>query len=179
MKNIDDYVEKLTASVYERISTDICENKLGEIVSNVMKHTEGTLFKFHQYYIEPISKISLFTSPDNFFRKFKVRYALQGITNDYLDDLENSKADILRLIERNELSALYFKYFFQVKMPIEGNKIMVKSLGSFFAKLVHTLNPSQYCSLDNPVKDHFKLTNESFFISFIVISDAYRKWAKG
>ena len=181
MTEVNIYVDKLSDHVYKKMSNDICESKMSELVLSVMKHTEDSLFKFHEYYIETLSdKFKMtFMSSDNFFRKFKYEYALQGISNAYLDEqLEIAKSDILGLIEQNKLSELYFNYFFQVKMPVTGNKFIVKNLGSFFAKLVHTFNPSEYCALDNPVKDYFKLQNESFFISFFVISDAYRKWAK-
>ena len=55
---------------------------------------------------------------------------------------------------------------------------MSKNLGSFFAKLVHTFCPDKFCALDNPIKKHFGLGKESFFMAFIVVSQAYQEWAK-
>ena len=42
---------------------------------------------------------------------------------------------------------------------------------------MHTFRPEYYCALDNPIKNYFKL-KKSFFLSFIIISDVYKKWSK-
>ncbi len=52
-----------------------------------------------------------------------------------------------------------------------------KTLVHFFAKLVHTFRPDEYCALDNPIKNYFGLKKESFFISFFIISVEYKHWA--
>ena len=118
-----------------------------------------------------------FQSKNNFFSRFKSQYALQGISNNFLNKLEGRKPTILSLINQDDLSKLYFDFFAKAEIQKEGNgKIVRKSLGSFFTKLVHTFKPNEYCALDNPIKNLFDLKNESFYISFIVISQAYKKW---
>jgi len=36
--------------------------------------------------------------------------------------------------------------------------------------------PDEFCALDNPIKNHFGLGGESFYIAFIIVSNAYREW---
>jgi hypothetical protein len=178
MKEIDNYTKVLIDLVYEKISCVIREDKISDVVSNVMKHIEHNYFKFHKYYLDTLPDNFLFTTSNNFFRTFKHQYALQGISIYSLNkNFESFKPEILKLIKEDKLSDLYYRFFSKAEVQIEGAEVKRKNLGSFFTKLVHTLNPSQHCALDNPVKDYFNLTNESFFIAFIVISDAYRKWA--
>ena len=112
----------------------------------------------------------------DFFRVFKQRYGLQGIDGAYLDRLEREKETILRLIDNNELANLYFRFFANAQLQ-HGENVVRKNLGSFFAKLVHTFRPDEFCALDNPIKKHLGLGNESFYIAFVIISHAYKEWA--
>jgi hypothetical protein len=36
----------------------------------------------------------------------------------------------------------------------------------------------EYCALDNPIKNYFGLSKESFFLAFIIISSEYKHWAE-
>ena len=103
-------------------------------------------------------------------------YALQGIDNKYLDRLEANKRDILKQIRADNLTQLYFEVFNKAIIK-HGESFVEKDLGSFFAKLVHTFRPKDYCALDNPIKNYFGLKKESFFISFLIISSEYKHWA--
>ena len=67
--------------------------------------------------------------------------------------------------------------FFKKAAIKHGESVKEKSLGSFFAKLVHTFKPNEYCALDNPIKISFGLQNEGFILSFFIISAAYREWS--
>ena len=71
---------------------------------------------------------------------------------------------------------MYFDTFNKAEIK-HGDGIKEKDLGSFFAKLVHTFRPSDYCALDNPIKNYFGLKKESFFIALFIISNVYKKWA--
>ncbi len=102
-------------------------------------------------------------------------YALQGIDNEFLERLEKKKEKMLSQIYNNDLSQLYFSTFNKARIK-HGNGFKEKNLGSFFTKFVHTFQPNTYCALDNPIKEYFGLKNESFFISFLIISAAYKKW---
>ena len=103
-------------------------------------------------------------------------YSLQGVDNNNLDDLERHKKEILENIRSEKLAQLYFERFNKVKIK-HGKGFKEKDLGSFFAKLVHTFRPNEYCALDNPIKNYFGLKKESFFISFFIISFVYKHWA--
>ena len=70
---------------------------------------------------------------------------------------------------------MYFEYFANAKIK-HGEKSVHKNLGSFFSKFTHTFKPTEYCALDNPIKNYFKLKNESFYLAFIIISNAYREF---
>jgi len=48
----------------------------------------------------------------NFYRVFKQRYALQDVHNGFFDMLEKDKEVILQYIDSNNISALYFDYYF-------------------------------------------------------------------
>jgi len=177
MNNTIQYIEKLEQLVYQKISEEI----------NVTTRTESfdECFGFHisdtkssnfqRYYFRTINNDELFLNSTDFFRQFKTQYSLQGIDNLFLSKLEKDKTEILRLIRENNLSQLYYDFFYKAKLK-HGDGFKEKDLGSFFAKLVHTFNPDNYCALDNPIKDYFGLSKESFFISFQIISKSYAEW---
>ena len=132
---------------------------------------------FQQYYIQTIANRDNYLSSADFFRVFKQKYSLQGIDNNFLDMLEKEKEVILKYIDNSDLPTLYFGFF--ASAPIQhGSKTVNKDLGSFFAKLVHTFCPDKYCALDNPIKNYFGLNKESFYVAFIIVSQAYEEWAR-
>jgi len=178
VKHLDAYIDKLINSVYKKISEDLSEASIYIEASDIMIHTkEPKLIAFHKYYLQIKSNKNAFTSSNIFFRDFKRHYALQGISNYYLDKkLEKHKAEILKLIEEDRLFDLYFTFFKKAEIQKENSPPIIKSLGSFFTKLVHTFNPSNYCALDNPIKEYFGLKTEGFYISFLIISYAYKNW---
>jgi hypothetical protein len=164
--------------VKERISTLLPDEDVTEIVREALQdYFDPTKSSpFYIYYSDTVSNKKLFLSDPDFLGKFKQQYSLQGVDRGYLTRLEGNKAEILRLIETDEISTLYFKFFAEATIKHgEGSK--QKSLGSFFAKLVHTFAPDKYCAFDNPIKQCLGLEKESFFISFVVISEAYKEWS--
>ena len=176
---MEEYIEFLQRIVYEKISIYITENTLDHILnvdlyeSHILNRNSAA---FQEYYFRILNNEELFLLSNNFFRDFKTNYSLQGIDRNYLDQLETHKDEILDLIRQDKLVQLYFNYFYKVQIQ-HGNNFIEKNLSSFFAKLVHTFRPNEFCALDNPIKDYFGLRNESFFISFYVISTAYKKWS--
>jgi len=179
MKNITGiYLDRLKEKVSSKISKEITDDKIDKIVNEnfIEAHIEDPRSKkFQQYYFKTIKNDDYFLN-NKFFSEFKTQYALQGIDNKFLKSLEKDKQLILNEIKEEDLAGLYFGKFREAKIK-HGNGSVYKDLGSFFAKLVHTFLPEKYCALDNPIKDHFGLKKESFFISFLVISVAYRDWA--
>ncbi len=175
---ISPYLEALKQSVKRKISV-LIDNRTVEQVANdafTFHFKDKGSLAFQNYYRETVDNREWFLNTPNFFRVFKQKYSLQGIDNAYLDDLENKKKTILSLIDHNELADLYFGYFANAQLQ-HGNRVVRKKLGSFFAKLVHTFQPEDFCALDNPIKEHFGLGSESFFIAFIILSNAYKEWA--
>lgn len=117
------------------------------------------------YYVETISNRANYLGSERFFARFKNKYALQGIDNDYLDRLEREKLSIMSLVEQGDILKLYFDYFANAQIK-HHDKLVSKNLGSFFTKFVHTFKPADYCALDNPIKDYFQLKNEGFYLAF-------------
>ncbi len=83
---------------------------------------------------------------------------------------------MLGLIEAADLPTLYDEFFADVSLQ-HKQSFRSKTLGSFFAKFVHTFRPDEYCALDNPIKTYFGLGKESFYVALVLISQAYREWA--
>jgi|GEM_PF-1594265 len=179
MKKEQTYIDKLKALVYNHISEDINENTIEKIVDIdlVRSHIEDVKSaNFQSYYFETLNNEEHFFQTDNFFKKFKKEYALQGIDNNFLDKLESRKKSVLNDIRGDKLVKLYFENFHKVLIK-HGKGLKEKDLGSFFTKLIHTFQPNEYCALDNPIKNYFKLEKESFFLSFLIISAEYKHWA--
>jgi hypothetical protein len=177
-KEISNYLDELKDKVKNEISRLLSDkDAVGmarDAFKNYFSNTKSSAF--HNYYSETISNKKSFLLDPDFFGKFKQQYALQGVDRGYLKYLEDNKPEILRLIEMNKISNLYFNFF--AKASIQHGKVKKqKNLGSFFTKLVHTFAPDKYCALDNPIKNCFGLEKEGFYISFIVISEAYKEWS--
>jgi len=178
MGHITEYNNKLIKSVYRKISDDINNDTINFVINHdLMFHlTDTRSARFQMYYFRTIANESYFNKTNSFFRDFKSQYSLQGIDNNFLNQLEGRKIEILQAIHNEELVKLYFETFRKAKIKYK-NVTKEKDLGSFFAKLVHTFNPEKYCALDNPIKNYLGLGKDSFFIAFIVISQAYREWS--
>lgn len=177
--NEQKYISILKQSVYDCISADINERTIDQIVKNdlVKSHLDDKVSAgFQDYYFSTLDNEKLFLSSTDFFRQFKKRYSLQGIDNNFLDRLKTDKKEILKNIRADKLAQLYFDTFNKAEIK-HGKGFKKKDLGSFFAKLVHTFRPDEYCALDNPIKNYFGLKKESFFIAFFIISVEYKHWA--
>lgn len=177
--NEQKYISILKQTVYDTISADINEQTIYQIVKTdlIKSHLDNKVSAgFQDYYFTTLDNEKLFLSLPDFFRQFKKRYSLQGIDNNYLDGLDKLKKEILKNIRADKLAQLYFDNFNKAKIK-HGDGFKEKDLGSFFAKLVHTFRPDEYCALDNPIKNYFGLKKESFFISFFIISVEYKHWA--
>lgn len=173
------YIDHLKKSVYDKISADINEHTIDSIVTEDLQFhiADNKSASFQDYYFQTLNNEKVFTSSADFFRQFKKQYSLQGIDNGFLDTLEKRKEEILKHIRADKLVHLYFGTFNKATIK-HKDTIIEKDLGSFFAKLVHTFRPDEYCALDNPIKNYFGLGKESFFISFLIISVDYNKWTK-
>lgn len=177
-KEISPYLDNLKNKTKKKISGIFNKKTISNIAKIAFQNYFGNTkpSAFYKYYFDTVSNKDLFLSSPDFFRHFKQQYSLQGIDSGYLNTLENNKHEILRLIENHDLAVLYSKFFENVQIK-HGNTTKEKSLGSFFAKFVHTFIPDKYCALDNPIKNLLGLEKESFYISFFVISEAYKDWA--
>ena len=177
--NVQIYITTLKKGVYELISKEINEITIYEVIQNdlVKSHLEAKESdKFQKYYFNMINNEQSYFESTDFFKQFKKNYSLQGIDNDFLNKLEGSKEVILKQIRTDNLAQLYFDIFRKAEIK-HGKGFREKDLGSFFAKLVHTFRPNEYCALDNPIKNYFGLKKESFFIAFHVISLEYKHWS--
>jgi hypothetical protein len=177
--NTNNYIHYLEDNIYRVISINVNIDNIDQIVEKDIYSShvlEPKSAKFQKYYFSTVNNEQYYYSSSEFFRVFKKQYSLQGIDNSFLDQLEHDKWEILNLIHTDKLSDLYFNVFRKAKVKYKAT-YKEKDLASFFTKLVHTFRPSDYCALDNPIKEYFKLSKESFFISFFIISSAYKNWA--
>lgn len=178
LTEISPYLETSKQNVKQKISDLLSNQTVRQVSSNAFAFhfRDEAPLAFQNYYQEIITNREIYLGASDFFRVFKQRYSLQGIDGAYLDRLEREKETILCLIDNNELANLYFRFFANAQLQ-HGENFVRKNLGSFFAKLVHTFRPDEFCALDNPIKKYFGLGNESFYIAFIIISHAYKEWA--
>ena len=175
--HIESYLDTHTRLVKERLSKYFHEKTPQSIVSeNLHYHlTNARSASFQDYYFKTLGDRKQFLSQDGFFKIFARKYSLH-VSDLGLVELEQNKPAILELIDANQLSELYFRYF--TEFPQKRKKIIFTSeQGSFFTKLVHTFKPDEYCALDNPVKQLLGLGHDGFYIAFLVISQAYREWS--
>lgn len=172
------YINYLKIAVYNQINDEVQLSKIDEIVNHfLIKHlVNPRLAKFQKYYFQTIDNEEFYLS-NNFFKQFKSQYSLQGIDNDFLNCLEERKPDLLNLIRNDEIEKLYLDNF-RAAVLKRKEKVQYSDLTSFFSKFVHTFNPHKYCALDNPIRTHFKLGKESFYLSFLIISSQYKKWCE-
>lgn len=172
------YINYLKKAVYNQISDEVQLSNVEEIVNQfLVKHlVDRRSAKFQLYYFQTILNEEFYLN-NNFFKQFKFQYSLQGIDNEFLSRLEERKQDLLELIREDEIEKLYLENFRAAVLKRKG-KIQYSDLTSFFSKFVHTFNPEKYCALDNPIRNHFKLGKESFYLSFLIISSQYKKWCE-
>jgi len=179
---IDKYVDSLTDIVFMKINNalsnqqnyDLIKKHFNDNIDNE-KNTREHFKMFQEYYFKILDNKNEYLSSEFFF-KFRQKYSIQGVDTDFLKHLELNKQEIINLIESNDLSNLYFRFFNCVKIK-HGESTIEKNFGSFFTKLVHTFKSQEYSPLDIPIKNFFGLENESYFISLIVISKAFSKWS--
>lgn len=178
-KNAELYLTFLKQKVKDKIASQINAETVNYIVEVNLYEShikEKKSSSFQEYYFKTLNNDENFLTSE-FFKEFKSRYSLQGIDNNYLENLEKSKKEILNLIRKEYLTKLYIDYFNKARIK-HGESEKEKDLGSFFAKLVHHFLPNQYCALDNPIKNYLCLSKESFVLSFFIISEEYKIWAE-
>ena len=177
--NENKYASIIKGKVNDHISSEINSDTIDQIVkvNLVQSHlNDKRSASFQIYYFNILENEEMFLSSYNFFKQFRSHYSLRSSDNKFVEQLERNKESILNHIKEDKLAELYFAMFSKVKIK-HLMWTIEKDQGSFFAKLVHTFRPYEYCALDNPIKAYFGLKNESFFSSFYIISNAYKIWA--
>jgi hypothetical protein len=172
-KNLELYKEFKIQRGLEILEKNIV---ISEIKSAAKFHLENSLStKFQDYYREILKNEKLLLNSEKYFSIFKSRYSLQGIDSAYLNYLEKSKSNILKLIKDEEFISLYETYFFQQKIR-RKDKFVKKDLNSFFTKFLHTFYPDVFPALDNPIRNLLDFDKESFIFSFFCISEIYNRF---
>ena len=164
---IENYFNCLCNSVLKKMESEIGEISAESVVeTDLSKYVRGfSSDNFHEYYFQTLNNEEEYFADNQFFRQFKSRYSLQGIDNNFLQNLESKKLEMLTLIREDALSELYFNHFAEAKIK-HKNRVVTKNLGSFFAKFVHTFRPKDYCALDNPIKNYLGLIRRKLFYLF-------------
>lgn len=171
------YLERLTeialASVASELEAPHAASRAE--VAMAFHFNDAGSHAFQDYYMRILENREVFLATPDFFTTFKRRYSLQAIDREYLVNLEGKKEVLLEYLDADDLNGLYFGYFANADLRHKGESVR-RNLGSFFAKFVHTFKPTEYCALDNPIKNLLGLEKESFFMAFLAISSAYRSW---
>lgn len=171
------YIDYLINRIIDKIESDL-NGKSATFLFNEHfrkrideeKNTRNQFIEFQKYYFATLKNIDEID-----FKVFKQRYSLQGVNRAFLESLNESKIEIKNLIESDKLAQLYFKFFESAEIETK-NGISVKTLGSFFTKLVHTLIPDEYTPVDIPMKNYFEVDKDSYYIAMIAISKAFKIW---
>ena len=176
-EEIAPYLNRLSNSVKERISDILNDEAEANVIIEAFNFhfNEAASLAFQKYYFETINNRADYLDSEKFFARFKKQYSLQAIDNDYLNRLERQKERILLLVDQGDITKLYFDYFANAQIK-HRDKLVSRNLGSFFSKFVHTFKPNDYCALDNPIKNYFGLKGESFYVAFLIVSNAYNNW---
>lgn len=177
-----DYTNSLIDKVYQSMYEIFSE---AGIVSKTLKeHTDNKRSeRFQKYYID-ITGSSKFLDTPKAVGTFKAHYSLSGADEDFFAHLSTNKNVIIKFVDAYEFNALYDQFFHKVEMKngIDKKtgklKRVKKNQGSFFSKLIHTLKPNEYCVVDNYVRQLFKLENESYLLSMLVITEVYKKFSR-
>lgn len=172
-KNLEDYTKFRVQSGLEILINRIHPNAIEEAAKF---HHENTFSnQFQTYYMEILKNETLFLNQKNYFSVFKSKYGLQGIDSNHLQSLEDSKEEILTLLQTGDLITLYQKYFWKQKIKHKEDFIE-KDLNSFFTKFVHTFYPDSFPALDNPIKLLLGFEKESFLFAFFCIATIYQRF---
>jgi hypothetical protein len=166
------YIDTLTGFVLDKISNYFLKNNNDLLLINehfTCRLKSKQFRDFQEYYFKTLNNQELV------FKEFRQKYSLQGIDRLTLQRLDDNKNEIFNLIKSDNISELYFKFFTKVKIP-RKDKIIEKNLGSFFTKIVHTFRPTEYTPLDMPLRNFFGLNDESYLVSCIIVSNAYKLW---
>ncbi len=168
-------VDKIKAQLREEISNE----KLTILVQKnlIDAHViDKKSSNFQRYYFEILKNEEKLKEPQ-YFKSFLSHYSLQGINAEFREEIECQKHEILKLIKAEDLVQLYFSYFRSAILERKGATYKSEQ-GSFFTKLVHTFLPHKFVALDGPIKKYTGLEKESFFQSFIALSQAYIEFAQ-
>jgi hypothetical protein len=97
------------------------------------------------------------------FGEFKHQWAIQGMTKEIYKSFDDNY-DVLReeISKKKDIKSFFEKYC-----------IKKRKEGSFCSKLFHTILPSEFPPVDNPIRKLFKLQNEDFINSILIIKRGY------
>jgi len=102
------------------------------------------------------------------FGEFKHQWAIQGMTKDVYNYFDRNYDELKKeIIREKNIRAFFEKYC--VKKRREG---------SFCSKLFHTILPSEFPPVDNPIRKRFNLQNEEFITSVLIIKNGYELFIK-
>jgi hypothetical protein len=97
------------------------------------------------------------------FASFKHQWAIQGMTREVYSSFDENFYELKKEIEeQKDIYSFFEKYCCRVRRE-----------GAFCAKLFHTILPSQFPPVDNPIRKRFGLQNETFIDSVMIIKEGY------
>lgn len=174
---LDSYYQARQRQLFIKIDEIINPQTLEAIAQNIFANNyliKRGLIRGHRYYLEVTGQIRRIKRQPRFMHTFKRRYGLQYIDTGCLDYLEANKKYIINNVVKRPFKV--YSTFFAQACVIQNGEEKRKKLTSFFTKLAHTVSPSHFSALDNPIRKYFKIDNESFFVSYALLNDTYSQW---
>lgn len=131
---------------------------------------------FLRYYFRVTGNQDRFLNSPTFFSSFISKYSIQGVTDEYLQFLEQEKSVILDLSNENHIDQIFEDYF-------ESNaNCIIKDVpythGVFYTKLIHTLKPEEFCALDSKIAENLKVNTMDWAVGLNDASCAYKLFSE-
>ena len=102
------------------------------------------------------------------FGEFKRQWAIQGMTRKVFDSFTNNFDKRKEEIKKEKDIKMFFKKYC----------CTVRREGSFCSKLFHTILPDEFPPVDRAIKTKFRLQNEEFIKSVLIIKQGYGLFIK-
>ncbi len=158
------YIEEKAKKVKEIIEEDINSKNLNEIEDCFNCFLNDKELKFIKYYSSTVSGREKIKFKD-FTKQWGLRISKKFYTN--FDKEHDNRINEIR--EKKDIVDFYIRYC----IPKEG-----RIQHSFCSKLFHTILPEEFPPVDSNLINRFKLKNESYILSILIIKKAYEEYIK-
>jgi len=158
--DVREYIESSAISIREEMKEDL-ENENIEGFFDKFQGDKRTL-SFISYYNKTVLNKERIQ-----FSKFTYQWALH-LSKDFYAYFDKNYDKLVKEIKKDKNIEAFFK----------KHCVHKRKEGSFCSKLFHTILPSEFPPVDNPIKGRFNLQNEEFITSVLIIKRGYELFIK-